>query len=357
MPSTSPHRAGPGGYLLAAGLTLALGTVQLLLMPVLRGRFPFLLFFPAIIGSSLVGGLGPGLLAVGVAVLYSAFALLPPSGSAYITNRGDMLALGVFSIVGIVAAAGSERLRRSRTEALAARVALVESEARLASRDVSKDHFLAVLAHELRQPLQAIGMAATALRAPDTDPALISGVIDRQVQQLTRLVSDLNDLTRIKEGRVLFEQRAFDIRDALEAATEAHRAVLAQRQVQLLLHVADAALPVLGDPARLQQVFSNLLHNAAHATQAGGTVDVVASRDTHHVVIRVRDTGTGIAPERLPEIFSLFVKDGPGGSAHAGVGLALVHSIVTRHGGNVQVRSEGVGRGAEFEVRLPCVTA
>ena len=357
MTNPSPHRAGPGGYVLAAGLTLALGTMQLLLMPVLRGRFPFLLFFPAIIVSALVGGIAPGFLAVGVAVLYSALALLPPTGSAYISNGGDRLALGVFSLVGMLAVAASERLRRSRSDAQAARLALVESEARLASRDVSKDHFLAVLAHELRQPLQAIGMAATALRTPEGDPALISGVIDRQVQQLTRLVSDLNDLTRIKEGRVLFEQRAFDIRDALEAAAEAHRGVLAQRQVQFAVHVADAPLPVLGDQARLQQVFSNLLHNATHATPPGGTVDVVASRDAHHAVIRVRDTGTGIAPELLPEIFSLFVKDGPGGSAHAGIGLALVQSIVTRHGGSVQVRSEGIGLGAEFEVRLPCVAA
>ncbi len=132
--------------------------------------------------------------------------------------------------------------------------------------------------------------------------------------------------------------------------------MLAQRQVQFDVQVGDAPLPVLGDKARLQQVFSNLLHNALHATPAGGSVQVAAKRDAQLAVVLVRDTGIGIAPERLPEMFSLVADDGPGGSAHGGVGLALVQSIVSRHGGTVHVRSEGQGRGAEFEVRLPCPT-
>ena len=354
MSEASQRAPGPRRYVLAAGLTLALGSAQFLLMPVLRGRFPFLLFFPAIIASSLVGGLGPGLLAVKVSVLFSLFVLLPPAGSLTITNRGDALALVIFALVGILAAVGSDRLRRSRAEAEAARAALVDNEARLASRDVYKDRFLAVLAHELRQPLQAIGMASRALREPATNAVQISGLIDRQVQQLTRLVSDLNDLTRIKEGRVHFEQESFDVRDALDAAAESHREMLAERQVRFVVNVADVPLPVLGDPARLQQVFSNLLRNAAQATPAGGTVDVRAERDAREAVIRVRDTGIGIGSDRLPEMFSLFVQDGPADSAHLGVGLALVQSIVTRHGGRVQARSDGPGQGAEFEVRLPC---
>jgi signal transduction histidine kinase len=335
-------------------LTLGLGTAQFLLMPVLRGRFPFLLFFPAIITSSLVGGFGPGLLSVIVAFLFSLFILLPPAGSLTITNRSDALALIIFGLVGMLTALGSDRLRRSRAEAEAARAALVDSEARLASRDVYKDRFLAVLAHELRQPLQAIGMAARALREPAADVVQISGLIDRQVQQLTRLVNDLNDLTRIKEGRVHFERQLFDVREALDAATESHRELLAARQVRFVVDVADMPLPVLGDPGRLQQVFSNLLRNAAQATPAGGTVGVRAERDAREAIIRVRDTGVGIGPDRLPEMFSLFVQDGPADSAHLGVGLALVQSIVARHGGRVEARSDGPGHGAEFEVRLPC---
>ena len=234
---------------------------------------------------------------------------------------------------------------------------MAESEARLASRDVSKDHFLSVLAHELRQPLQAITMAARALREPGSDTVQVSGVLDRQIHQLTRLVNDLNDLTRIKEGRVHFEHHAFDVREAVEAAAEAHRDVLAERQVAFAVRVPTAPLRVLGDQARLQQVFSNLLHNAAQATPAGGTVNLEACQDAQQAVIHVRDTGAGIAPDLLPEIFSLFVQDGPAGSAHTGVGLALVQSIVTRHGGTVRVKSNGPGCGAEFEVRLPCPAA
>ena len=354
MPELPEPAPGPRRYALAAALTLGLGTAQFLLMPVLRGRFPFLLFFPAIITSSLVGGLGPGLLAVKVSFLFSLFILLPPEGSLAITNRGDALALMIFGLVGILTAFGSDRLRRTRSEAEAARAALIESEARLASRDVYKDRFLAVLAHELRQPLQAIGMASRTLREPGANAVQVSGLIDRQVQQLTRLVSDLNDLTRIKEGRVHFEQESFDVRDALGAAAEAHRQMLAERKVRFVVRSADVPLLVLGDPARLQQVFSNLLRNAAQATPAGGVVDVQAERDTREAVIRVRDTGVGIGPDRLPEMFSLFVQDGPADSAHLGVGLALVQSIVARHGGRVQARSDGPGQGAEFEVRLPC---
>lgn len=356
MPRARLHTSSLKQYALAVALTLALGNVQLLLLPAWGGRFPFLLFFPAIIVASLAGGRGPGLLALVIAVLYSGLALLSPSGSLMVSRSGDRLALVIFAVIGALTALGGDRVRRSRSDADLARRALEESEARLAGRDVSKDRFLAVLAHELRQPLQAIAMASRALAAADSDRARISGVIDRQVQQLTRLVSDLNDLTRIKEGRVHFEQIPFDLREAVEAAAESHRDVLAQRKVHFDVRAGDAPLPVLGDKARMQQVFSNLLHNALHATPAGGAVHVAVRRDSQLAVIVVRDTGVGIAPERLPDMFSLVAEDGQGGSAHNGVGLALVQSIVIRHGGTVHVRSDGHGRGAEFEVRLPCTT-
>ncbi len=222
----------------------------------------------------------------------------------------------------------------------------------LAARDAYKDHFLAVLAHELRQPLQAITIAARGLDDPSGDRAQVSRVLQRQVHQLSRLVSDLNDLTRIKQGRVHFEQQTFDVRDVIDAVADAFRAVLAQQEVRLIVRIPDEALPVAGDVARMQQALANLLQNAAHATPSGGTVEIAAHRRGSDIVICVRDDGAGIEPALLPRIFSLFVLKEGHDSARLGVGLALVHSIVARHHGTVEVRSEGPGRGTEFEITL-----
>ena len=227
----------------------------------------------------------------------------------------------------------------------------------LATRDAYKDHFLAVLAHELRQPLQAITVAARGLQDPSGDRTQVSRVLQRQVQQLSALVNDLNDLTRIKQGRVHFEQRPFDIRDAIDAVAEAFRAVLAQQEVRLIVRIPDQPLLVVGDVSRMQQALANLLQNAGRATPAGGTVWIEACRRGGHVAVCVRDDGAGIEPSLLPKIFSLLVQGRGAGSARLGLGLALVHSIVKRHGGTLQVKSEGAGRGAEFEVLLRARTA
>jgi signal transduction histidine kinase len=224
----------------------------------------------------------------------------------------------------------------------------------LTERDAMKDRFLAVLAHELRQPLNAIRMAVRAGRANGTPSAQVSELLDRQVSHLSRLVEDLNDLTRISEGRFELRVERTDLRRPIQAAVETCLPLLQATGRVMTVRLADEPLWMDGDEARLRQVFSNLLSNAERATRDGGGIEVTAlpTDEGRQLEIRVRDSGQGIPPDKLPGIFALFAQDRPD-SAHVGVGLALVKHLVELHGGRVRVSSDGPGCGATFTVHLP----
>jgi two-component system CheB/CheR fusion protein len=221
----------------------------------------------------------------------------------------------------------------------------------LTDRDETKDRFLAVLAHELRQPLNAILMAVHSKEGPRAER--VTQLLDRQVTHLSRLVGDLNDLTRLAQGRLELVKAPIDIRHTIMAAAETCLPLMHATRRTLHLELPDQPLMTEGDPVRLQQVFSNLLSNAERATRDGGDVEVTAapSADGRALRVTVRDTGTGISPEKLPSIFALFAQDRPD-SAQLGVGLALVKNLVELHGGRVQVDSQGPGEGAIFTVTL-----
>jgi len=223
----------------------------------------------------------------------------------------------------------------------------------LTDRDETKDHFLAVLAHELRQPLNAILMAVHSRDAEGPRAERVTQLLDRQVTHLSRLVGDLNDLTRLHQGRLTLVKAPIDIRQTIMAAAETCLPLMHATRRTLHVELPDQPLMTEGDPVRLQQVFSNLLSNAERATRDGGDVEVtaMASADRRTIEVSVRDTGTGIAPEKLPSIFALFAQDRPN-SAQLGVGLALVKNLVELHGGRVQVASRGLEEGAIFTVTL-----
>ena len=228
----------------------------------------------------------------------------------------------------------------------------------LRGNDRRKDEFLAMLAHELRNPLSAI-LNAVALGgegAPAEDLAWSMEVIQRQLRQLTRLIDDLLDVSRITRGKVQLRKELLDASHVLQRAVDTVRGLMAERRHALDVSLRDETLPLEADPTRLEQIFVNLLTNAAHYTEKGGEISLRATRENGHVVIRVRDNGMGIAPEKLPQMFELFAQ-GDRSLARSegglGVGLTIVRSLTEMHGGTVHAHSEGEGKGSEFVVRLP----
>jgi signal transduction histidine kinase len=250
-----------------------------------------------------------------------------------------------------------ERLNRD----LELRVAERTGELQEASR--RKDEFLAMLAHELRNPLAAIRLAAQLIGLSELPPAQLSksvAVIQRQVEHLVRLIDDLVDVSRITRGLIGLRRELLQVSTVVAQAIEASRPAIDARRHTLNVNVPEEALSVDGDAARLAQVLANILNNSAKFTEPGGRIDLEVRRDGPYVVIAITDSGAGIAPEVLPNVFELFTQfDRPldRSSSGLGIGLALVRRLVEMHGGTVAAESEGLGRGTRVTVTLPVVQA
>ena len=238
-------------------------------------------------------------------------------------------------------------------EATAARL-----EAERANR--AKDEFLAMLGHELRNPLAPIltALQVMKLRAP-TAIERERAILERQVKHVVSLVDDLLDVSRITSGKIELSRERMVLRDTVSKAIEQVGPLLEQRRHDVRLDVPPE-LAVMGDPVRLAQVLSNLISNAAKYTEPGGRIDVAGSRDGSDVVIRVGDNGVGLHPDLLPRVFDLFVQGGQSldrAQGGLGLGLAIVRSVVELHGGRVSAYSNGPGSGSEFRVFLPALDA
>ncbi|HEY5951403.1 MAG TPA: ATP-binding protein [Kofleriaceae bacterium] len=235
------------------------------------------------------------------------------------------------------------------------------SEERLREESRRKDELLAMLGHELRNPLTPILTAVRLLkeRGPERAEHTID-IIDRQTRHVARLLDDLFDLARINRNRIELHKDIFEIQTAVAAATETVMPLIEQRGHTLIVDVPREGLAVEADPVRIAQVISNLMHNAAKYTEPGGFVTIRAVRDHDEVVLSVTDTGAGIDAEVLPHVFDLFVQ-GQRSLARSegglGIGLTVVRSLVELHGGSVAAHSNGPGRGSEFIVRIPAVAS
>jgi len=233
------------------------------------------------------------------------------------------------------------------------------AEAALKEADRQKDEFLAVLAHELRNPLAPIRNAVEIMRRSAlADPQLVwsRDVIERQVKHLTRLVDDLLDVSRITRGNINLSREPVPVATIVARAIETIQPLISEQRHQLSVEMADEKLEVDGDLTRLTQVLGNLLNNAAKYTDPGGTIHVSVRREGTDVEIRVRDNGIGIPQELLPRLFQLFTQvDAAAHRAQGGlgIGLALVRQLVQMHGGSVTAYSDGPGHGSEFLIRLP----
>ncbi|VTR92782.1 chemotaxis protein : Two-component hybrid sensor and regulator OS=Sorangium cellulosum (strain So ce56) GN=sce0929 PE=4 SV=1: PAS_9: HisKA: HATPase_c: Response_reg [Gemmata massiliana] len=258
---------------------------------------------------------------------------------------------------------GYARVMRDATERKHLETELRRQADELAQANRRKDEFLAMLSHELRNPLAPVLNAVQILRHAPHDAAVVQragGMIERQVKHMARLIDDLLEVTRFTRGKVTLRPERLDLRAVVGAAADAVRARMRDRGLAFETTAADAAIWVEADPARLDQVLAHLLDNAAKYSDPGGRVEMSTARDGGAAVVRVRDTGTGIPPDVLPRVFDLFAQadtslDRERGGL--GIGLTLVKGLVTLHGGTIEALSDGPGRGAEFVVRLPLLAA
>jgi signal transduction histidine kinase/ActR/RegA family two-component response regulator len=229
----------------------------------------------------------------------------------------------------------------------------------LAAADRRKNEFLAVLGHELRNPMAALRNALALLGPEDPDRETVRWARDlmgRQVRHMARLIDDLLDLSRIMQGKFDLRRERVELAAVVADAVETARPVIDAKGHELTLSLPAGSATLDVDPIRLSQVLTNLLNNAAKYSEPGGDIALSARREGAEIVIGVRDNGVGIAPEMLPRIFDLFMQEGRSADRSQGglgVGLSLVKSLVEMHGGGVQARSEGLGLGSEFLVRLP----
>jgi PAS domain S-box-containing protein len=233
----------------------------------------------------------------------------------------------------------------------------------LEQADRRKDEFLAMLAHELRNPLAPINTASHVLRLSGHDPARTrdaSDIISRQVSHLTRLVDDLLDVSRVTRGLVELDRQPVDLALVVSTAVEQAKPLLQARRHDLATRIAAGGFTVQGDFHRLVQVVSNLLNNAAKYTPQGGVIEVGLAGDGAQALLTVADSGVGIAPHMLEEVFDLFTqaeRTPDRSQGGLGIGLALVKSLVQLHGGRVRAESRGAHRGTTFHVELPLSTA
>lgn len=279
------------------------------------------------------------------------YAQLPPSG----IEEVEVLRTALQK------AAETDRMRRqAEREREQARIELSVANEKLVEADQRKDQFLSLMAHELRNPLAPIRNAVKILRLSEltATPPLASmlPMMERQVTQMARLLDDLFDVSRIANGKIELRRQCLDVALAVHAAVEANGPLIESKQHQIVLVLPMVPLMVHADQARLTQIVSNLVHNSATYSPPGARVDVSAAREDDDVVLRVKDNGNGIAPEELEPIFEMFAQAGEPftrSQGGLGIGLALVRTLVSMHGGRIEARSAGLGHGSEFIVRLP----
>jgi PAS domain S-box-containing protein len=261
---------------------------------------------------------------------------------------------------------GASKVARDISERKFAEQALHQSEQRLraseeALRDADrrKDEFLALLAHELRNPLAPIRYALAANRKEGRSPEQqrrAEEVIERQVAHMSRLLDDLLDVSRVTRGTLELKKTPTELTLVIGGAIETSRPIMDAKHHTLSLDLPKQAVRLEADPVRLAQVFSNLLINAAKYTDPGGHIELRAAQQAGEVIVAIRDNGMGISPDMMPRLFTLF-SQAPSALGRAegglGVGLSLVRGLVSLHGGSVTAQSDGPGRGSEFVVRIP----
>lgn len=322
--------------------------------------FPFLTFFPAVLITALLAGLGPGLLVSILSIFAAWYFFIAPAGSFNELARSDLIALLFFAGILVVDCIVIHLMNGALTKVRSTSDQLRVSEAALRDADRQKDVFLATLAHELRNPIAPIRAAAQLIElvgASDDKIRNAAGVIKRQSTQLARLVEDLLDVSRIGSGKLILRRAPVDLRAVVQQAIETCQPLIDASSHRLAIGLPSHPVIAQVDAARLTQCIANLLHNAVKFTQPGGEIVVELSVDSKdRALVRVQDNGRGISSDMIPRLFEVFSQErtsGMDGNSGLGIGLALTRRLVDMHGGEVKVISEGTGKGAIFDILLP----
>jgi signal transduction histidine kinase len=345
--------------------------------PLLGHRLPLATLYGAVAVTVWFGGWRPALLATVVGFVAANRLLIKTEPDAALTWSGAValagLAVYLSSCLIIIGFGSGMRAAQRRAEASAQdalahqnqlqreAVAREQAERALSEADRRKDEFLATLAHELANSLAPMGYALALMQKAADDQGAVEEsrhTMERQLRQMTDLVDDLRDLARVKSGKVQLRTEQVDLTRVLGNAVEKSRPLIEASAHRFTLTLPPEPIYLDADATRLAQVFSNLLNNAAKYTEKGGSISLTAHRQNSEAIVSVRDTGIGIPAENLRNIFELFSQAAPAlerSQGGLGIGLSLVRRLVELHGGCVDARSDGPGKGSEFTVRLPAL--
>ncbi len=321
----------------------------------------------AVLISAWYGGPGPALFSAVLAVLAADYFFIEPVYSIDLNLAFVERTLTFGLILGVVIWFAHIRKRaeeelREQSERLQDQTRVLEAAKEdLKRADRMKDEFLAVLSHELRNPLGAIRNGLY-LMSDDRvkDQAHIRDMMERQLRQLLRLMEDLLDVSRITRGKIELRREPVELRSMVQDAVDSTRPAIESMDHTLAVDLPEGPILVQGDRVRLAQVLSNILGNAAKFTPRGGLIAVNAHSENGSVVIRVRDNGIGIPPHMVDRVFEMFTQADHSPTRQnggLGIGLSLVRGLVEAHGGSVKATSDGPGAGSEIEVRLPATEA
>jgi signal transduction histidine kinase/ActR/RegA family two-component response regulator len=318
------------------------------------------LFFVVPVVAAWSGGLVAGLFATGLSAVLGSYFFIQHTGFV-ISDPTDRVRVATFLVVGSLISWLIESLDSARRRLEDRQQQLERQQELLADADRRKDEFLAILAHELRNPLTPISNALQLWPLVDKDPIEMDNLramMDRQVRQITRLINDLMDVSRITRGKIELDKQPVDLSTLLQHAIESIQPYIESYGQQVTVTFPTEPVFVDGDPARLTQVLGNLLNNAAKYSGRGAVIWATVSRIGGEALASIRDNGPGIPQHMLSDIFEMFRQvDGSLTRTNGGlgIGLTLVKQLVELHGGTVEARSDGPGKGSEFAIKLPAL--
>jgi signal transduction histidine kinase len=331
-----PYAIGIAGVVVATVL-------RLLFDPVLGEHLSFSFDYLAVFVAAWTGGVWPAIATAMISSLLSNFLFTDPYLSLEISSAEELFDLLFFVLVSVVIGVLCEISLRAL--------------ARAKKAEKEKDNFVATVAHELRSPISVIYYANSLNRmASSEQPTDQLDVIDRQVHHLNLLIEDLLDVSRVARGKIRLNREHVDASTIIEGAVEKARPLIESHNHSLNLDISPEPMPLYVDPARIEQVLTNLLINAAKYTPNGGEITVRAEPAGDSAIVSVWDNGIGISPGMLPRVFDLFTQDDAGRDRREGglgIGLALARKIAEIHGGSIRGESAGENRGSEFIVTLP----
>lgn len=367
------HRSPRWAYAIAIGGAVLITLTGLTLPRAAASLMVAVEFLVILIASATLGGWKPGILATVLSIALAKIFLVEPLYSIYFDSAASFVSILAYAIAGVTISSLCEglhtawsrieerqrRLEEEIAERRKAELHVQEQAEQLREADRRKDEFLAMLAHELRNPLAPLSNALQVWPFVESNAAEMEelrGIMERQIQQMTRLIDDLLDVSRISRGKIQLRPQKIDLNSIISTVVESLDPVISAGGHELLLSIPTETIYIHGDSTRLSQIFGNVLHNAAKYTPRNGEIRLTAEKNDSLVVVRIRDNGCGIPEQMLSRIFEMFHQvDQTLDRSHGGlgIGLTLVKRLVELHGGTITAHSDGPNRGSEFVISLP----